>query len=956
MSITTASGFSVKGKLATAVDFSQTAGKNSALSHTNSADRFINIGNLSYTASSIVGAVDGEVLTLKVTATDNASASVNAPFNLMVASVNSAPTFVAGGIAMTDFDSSNDYGQSVTVQADGKILVAGYSYSNVGAFNLDFALVRYNLNGSLDTGFNGDGKVITDFGFYDYSQSVTVQDDGKILVAGTSKDDAHAYFALARYNSDGSLDTGFDGDGKVVTNIDSDSVGGSVTVQADGKILVAGTSWNSVGTGNFALVRYNANGSLDSSFDGDGKVTTDFGNPSGGSSVTMQADGKILVAGTSWNNGGIHGTVGDLALVRYNPNGSLDTSFDGDGKVTTDLGDLDWGQSVTLQVDGKILVTGSSYDDGNNVNFSLVRYNPDGSLDTGFDGDGKVTTDFDPTFSDEGYFVTVQADGKILVAGQSNNSNTGYNFALARYNTDGSLDTSFSDDGKVTTSTNGGYGSSVSAQADGKILVAGFGSINNDWNFALVRYNPDGSLDKTFGGINTLDSSVDYIESGAVVALDYKVQIYDAELSVQGHYQGASITLLRHGGANSQDVFSGRGDLTISGGHALLSGVTIGAVNNGNGTLKIMFNSNATQERVDAVLSSLAYSNSSDKPPASVQIDWLFNDGNTGAQGTGGALTALGSTTVNIYPINDAPTLSAPAAIHYIDTAFDDSFSTATGTLSASDAENDSLSYDIKGGKDNGDGTISKIGAYGTLTVTQATGAYHFTPNDHAIERLSADKTISFTMTVSDGLLSDSTPLVINITQNGSTESAGNDILVGTTGHDVIRGLAGDDHLSGNGGNDGLYGGVGNDSLSGGNGSDVLRGSTGDDVLTGGTGHDVLIGGAGNDVLTGGSGRDTFRFNSPLMANIEHITDFNPINDTLQLQNSIFTRLSTTGVLSPDNLVIAAAAVDSNDYLIYHKATGTLFYDADGSDAGLAVKIATLGVSLTLTNADFVVI
>ncbi|TAL47630.1 MAG: calcium-binding protein [Methylovulum sp.] len=153
--------------------------------------------------------------------------------------------------------------------------------------------------------------------------------------------------------------------------------------------------------------------------------------------------------------------------------------------------------------------------------------------------------------------------------------------------------------------------------------------------------------------------------------------------------------------------------------------------------------------------------------------------------------------------------------------------------------------------------------------------------------------------------------------------------------------------LQGATGKDSLYGGVGNDTLYGDNGDDALYGRDGDDSLTGGK---------GDDVLRGGDGNDNFIFNSPLTAGVDKITGFKAADDTIQLENGIFTRLTASGELSADHFVIAAAAADSDNYLIYHKVTGALFYDADGNGAGEAVQIATLGVNLALTNADFVVI
>ena len=166
------------------------------------------------------------------------------------------------------------------------------------------------------------------------------------------------------------------------------------------------------------------------------------------------------------------------------------------------------------------------------------------------------------------------------------------------------------------------------------------------------------------------------------------------------------------------------------------------------------------------------------------------------------------------------------------------------------------------------------------------------------------------------------------------------------TGSSNLTGNTGDNTLTGNDGKNKLIGAVGRDSLFGG---------LGDDVLNGGTGNDVLEGGTGKDNLTGGAGKDSFLFDTALKANVDKITDFKPIDDTLTLENSIFTNIAT-GALNTDNFVAATTAIDSNDYLVYNKATGALFYDADGSGVGAAVQIAVLGVNLALTNADFVII
>ncbi|MCP3690214.1 MAG: hypothetical protein GY784_17565, partial [Gammaproteobacteria bacterium] len=258
---------------------------------------------------------------------------------------------------------------------------------------------------------------------------------------------------------------------------------------------------------------------------------------------------------------------------------------------------------------------------------------------------------------------TVQADGKILVMGESDIDGD-YDFALVRYNTDGSLDTTFDSDGIVTTDFGNGddYAYDIVTQSDGKILVVGQSSNGSNDDISLVRYNADGSLDTSFNLVTTLDGAPSFTKGGAAVVLDSNVVVSDAELDAlnggSGNYSGASVTLVRNGGANSDDVYSETGTLSAltESGNLLVGGTTIGTVTtNSGGTLVLTFNANATTALVNSALQQVAYSNSSDDPSASAQIDWSFDDGNTGgSQGTGGALQATGSTTVTITAVNDA--------------------------------------------------------------------------------------------------------------------------------------------------------------------------------------------------------------------------------------------------------------------------------------------------------------
>jgi uncharacterized delta-60 repeat protein len=387
--------------------------------------------------------------------------------------------FGGDGKVTTNFTSGFDGAAGMAIQTDGKIVAAGGTGRGGGRF----ALARYNPNGTLDTTFGGDGRVTTNVtSGEDRAGGVAIQTDGKIVAAGG----ADGWFALVRYKANGSLDSTFGGDGKVTTNFTADfDEAHAVAIQADGKAVATGEA-----SGRFALARYRTNGTLDTTFGGDGKVTTRFKGFSPAFGVAIQAtDGRIVAAGTQ--------NFGRFAVARYNPNGTLDTIFSGNGKTTTNFSARqDAAFGVAVRVNGKIVAAGSAGGgEGLDVfdsTFALARYNPDGTRDTAFDGDGRVTTNFSPG-EDGASGVAIQGNGKIVAAGGA--GGRGGRFALARYNTDGSLATTFGGDGKVTTNfTAGDDGAeAVAIQADGKIVAAGHarsggGSGSGSGSFALARY------------------------------------------------------------------------------------------------------------------------------------------------------------------------------------------------------------------------------------------------------------------------------------------------------------------------------------------------------------------------------------------------------------------------------------------------------------------------------------
>jgi uncharacterized delta-60 repeat protein len=372
----------------------------------------------------------------------------------------------------------------------------------VSVGGLAFISAAFAQAGDLDTSFGSDGKVTTDVTARgDFATEVATQADGKIVVVGGASWGKNPKFVLLRYNADGTLDTSFGGDGKVTTNFTRrQDVAFGVAIQADGKIVAAGDAGLRTGNSRFGVARYNADGTLDTTFGGDGKVTTQFTRKDDPvSSLVIQADGRIVVAGgAAWN-----GTNGNFALARYNADGTLDTSFGGDGKVTSDFGGRrEFANAVTVQADGKLLAGGLvrfSKTAGRN-RFELVRYNVDGTRDTGFSSDGRATTDF-TRWHDSVQGLAVQADGKIVAAGVAGYGGSNPNFALARYDQDGALDATFGGDGKVTTNFTAGYDEAwdVELQPDGKI-VAGGDTAGKGGRFAIARYDTDGALDVTFSG------------------------------------------------------------------------------------------------------------------------------------------------------------------------------------------------------------------------------------------------------------------------------------------------------------------------------------------------------------------------------------------------------------------------------------------------------------------------
>src|SRR5882724_4408526 len=407
------------------------------------------------------------------------------------------PTFGAGGIVTTDFSDSFDAANAVALQSDGKIVAAGTTIKDFGsAFTQDFAVARYNTDGSLDNGFGAGGKVTTDFsGEVDAANAIALQSDGKILVAGfavtgRTMQFPNQDFALARYNSNGSLDASFGTGGKVTTDFSGlFDMPLAIAIQNDGKIVLAGSDEDFSFHARFALSRYNSNGSLDITFGSGGKITSVYPVFVQPLAAAFQSDNKIVVAGST---AGLNDLVGDFLLTRYHSDGSVDTSFGTGGNTTTDFfGRNDQANSIAIQGDGKIVAGGRaniSSDAFANYEFALSRYNTEGSLDASFGTGGKLTIGFGGN-DDECTAIAIQPNGKIVTGGFTNAPPLivfgDRHFALARLNSDGGLDSGFGTGARIVTDF-GGIDEirALAIQSDGKIIAAGVAG----GDFALSRY------------------------------------------------------------------------------------------------------------------------------------------------------------------------------------------------------------------------------------------------------------------------------------------------------------------------------------------------------------------------------------------------------------------------------------------------------------------------------------
>lgn len=395
-------------------------------------------------------------------------------------------TFGAGGMLRIALPGDLHTMSALAVQPDGKLLVAGKIIIPPGN---QLVLMRFNRDGSPDTTFGSGGKFIGEVGKMIWFSSIVPMPNGKILVGGIAYNNSDD-FGLARFNSDGTVDTTFGSDGTVLTDLGSADLGAVLLVQPDGKLLLAGEGGRpNQQASSFSVVRYDAAGNLDRSFGNSGIAMVSFSNGFDEvAAAALQPDGKIVLAGLEDFNAEDH----SFALARLNADGSPDASFGSRGKVTTDFfGKGCDALAMAVQADGKIVAAGRAY--GSPDVMVMARYNPDGSLDKRFGTGGKVSYDFFGR-GGEAHALAVQRDGKIIVggiAGYDRPAHPRIDFAVLRYNPDGSLDTDFDGDGVAITDSGSLYdfSTAMAIQADGRIILGGdTGDDNGPDDLVVARY------------------------------------------------------------------------------------------------------------------------------------------------------------------------------------------------------------------------------------------------------------------------------------------------------------------------------------------------------------------------------------------------------------------------------------------------------------------------------------
>lgn len=420
-------------------------------------------------------------------------------------------TFDTDGIVTHQYAPQGSSAYTMSLQHDGKIVLAGSATTGI---NAAFSIARFNTDGSADTTFGSAGSVITQLGTgSSIAYASVIQPDGKIILTGWCNNGNDFDFGLVRYNTDGTPDTSFDSDGILISTLTSyDDLPTCIALQPDGKIIVGGYTTNGLQLGT-TIARYLTDGNLDTTFNGTGVVLTNFlSTYEKPYSIALQTDDKIVLAGGTATNL----LYGQILVLRYNSDGTADTTFGTAGRVTTDINAFDdEARAVIVQPDGKIIVTGCGiYPQATFAfgDFIFARYLTDGTLDSTFANNGKKSLPVG-NYTDYANSMVLDSNNNIIAAGYSDfgtGTSSGYNFdfALVRLTPTGVLDVTFANNGILAhpIGPDDEIVYKTLIQPDSKILAAGVSRINNFFHFAVVRYLPE--LNVGINDFNHEDNSV----------------------------------------------------------------------------------------------------------------------------------------------------------------------------------------------------------------------------------------------------------------------------------------------------------------------------------------------------------------------------------------------------------------------------------------------------------------
>gem|GEM_PF-590244 len=783
---------------------------------------------------------------------------------------------------------------AVALTSSGQILLAGrvIGVNLPGDFALARLSSDGSLDATF--GPDQNGTVVSQFqtSVTNGARAMALQSDGKIVTVGSAWSATTRLFSVTRYNEDGSLDSSFGTDGTVETDMTNnpfkrDNYDDAVAIDSQQRIVVAGSVDVAGGGTAMALARYLSNGSLDSTFGTGGIVIAALQSPAvnTATSLAIDANGDILVGGGTTAP---HGQFRSFALARFTPNGALDTNFGGGtGWVQTSFSGSGSATGMAIQTDDKIVLAGSVAGGNTGSDFAVARYNTDGSLDSSFGaGTGKVTTDFGPIGTspaqDDAYGMTIDAQGRIIVAGASTAANHFENgFALARYNSDGTLDASFGSGGKVLTAASPGgnsYAGPVLVTPAGKILAGGVGAVpGQDRNFMIARYNDDGSLDTTFtpsGVVNTdFGGGPNYGDDQIyALALDHEGRLVAAGGTFQ--LKSSYDTGLARYVLDSTLTANPGGPYTIEEGNSLTltataSGGDGGPLSyswdvNGDGTFGDVVGSNPTLtwQQLEALTPA-------DKDgPATLQVSVLVSDAH-------GEYVVSAPATVTVTEEQPMAGVSGSSS----GVAGQPQSFTFTASDNTPGEQAGPFTYNIDWG-DNSQQTITSNQTSVTVDHSFAVDGAHLVQvsvadADGDSTSAGANTQISILPVQMQGNI-----LVVgghNIVFQPADANGGISVTVdgnargvfSPTSQIVVYGLAGGDTIQLENAKIGrhqvkitvpavIFGGNGGDTIDarGSSANNVLAGGSGNDVLYGGSGRNLLIGGGGADTLSGGNSDD----------------------------------------------------------------------------------------------------